>query len=237
MFFYQHSIYEKFNEVEKYAEKIRQKYNKLSVKSLIAERNHFETLYKQLEEILPQEVVEKSNVNRHLAWMKKRLGEKKPKLCKQDIEDISFNDMKELKKQFDEWCFSDKHYDQELINKLKDLISRKEFDSTIRKAFVILTRRIIIKFKLAKDLDGENMINKLFSKKGIFSNILKEKQCLPLRNLLSGLYGHFRNMYSHHDIDAPWHEANAVISLINFILKYLDEYEIDKQGKIKIASK
>ena len=39
-----------------------------------------------------------------------------------------------------------------------------------------------------------------------------------LRNLLTGLYGTFRNTVDHHDIAVSWQEAEAVIGMINWAL-------------------
>jgi hypothetical protein len=39
-----------------------------------------------------------------------------------------------------------------------------------------------------------------------------------MRNLLAGLYGLFRNTLDHHDVDVPWHEAEAVIGMVNWAL-------------------
>ncbi|RIE16718.1 hypothetical protein [Candidatus Cryosericum septentrionale] len=35
------------------------------------------------------------------------------------------------------------------------------------------------------------------------------------RNLLAGLYDVFRNTLDHHNVDVPWHEAEAVIGMVN----------------------
>ena len=37
------------------------------------------------------------------------------------------------------------------------------------------------------------------------------------------MYGVFRNKYGHEDVEAPWHVADAVLSMINTVLKMLDE--------------
>jgi len=36
--------------------------------------------------------------------------------------------------------------------------------------------------------------------------------------LLRGLYGTFRNVVDHNDIVVPWHEGEAIISMVNWVL-------------------
>lgn len=38
------------------------------------------------------------------------------------------------------------------------------------------------------------------------------------RNLLDGLYGTFRNHYGHRDANPAWHEAVAILGMINWVL-------------------
>ncbi len=45
-----------------------------------------------------------------------------------------------------------------------------------------------------------------------------------MRNLLDGLFGVFRNVYDHRDVDPEWYEVEAVLSMINWALKRIDKY-------------
>jgi hypothetical protein len=45
-----------------------------------------------------------------------------------------------------------------------------------------------------------------------------------MRDLLAGLYGVFRRHLAHTSLDVPFHEAEATLSMINYALKWLDEY-------------
>ena len=38
------------------------------------------------------------------------------------------------------------------------------------------------------------------------------------QGVVASLYGVFRNTVDHHNVDVPWHEAEAVIGMVNWAL-------------------
>lgn len=193
---------------------------------LLIDAENLASLFDHLEKKLPQEVGLDSSLERHLYFMKKRLGEEKPELCQQDIEDICSDDITKLEKSFRDWCGSSIHYDQELRDKISELLLQREYDSAIRKAFVILKSRLVDKFGVSRNLDGNDLVNQIFGKLGAAADTLNASERQAMRDLLAGLYGVFRNKYGHQDVEAPWHEADAILSMVNFVLKEIDRYQI-----------
>ena len=59
---------------------------------------------------------------------------------------------------------------------------------------------------------------------------LPQSERQAFRDLLAGLYGVFRNTYGHQDQEAPWHEADAVLSMINTVLKRLEDLATRSAG-------
>ena len=226
MLIYEYRIRDEFDKVKQYAENLRAKFNTGTIpEDLLLDRDNLYTLFKNLEETLPKEVRGGTGFERHLVWIKKRLNENNPDLCQGDIDDICLSDIPKLEKLFRDWCANSIHFDQELVEKVSDLLIRQEYDSAIRKAFVILKSRLVSKLKGSSNLDGADLVNRLFGKSGSLTSILDDKERQAMRDLLAGLYGVFRNKYGHEDIEPPWHEADAVLSMINYILKRIDEYE------------
>ena len=107
------------------------------------------------------------------------------------------------------------------------MIGRHELDSAIRKSFVILTKRIRSKFEAPSDLDGMNLINSIFGSSGMATSLIPNADRQAWRDLLSGLYGRYRNRYAHSETEASWHEASAIISMVNTLLKDIERLDTD----------
>ena len=105
-----------------------------------------------LRALLPEDVRNAGSIGRHLAWMIDWLKKDNSSSCRQDIVDICERDLDDLEKAFVEWYRRPGHYDKELIDKVGDLVARREFDSAIRKGFVILRERLAKKYGITDGL-------------------------------------------------------------------------------------
>ena len=225
MLIYEYRIRDEFERVKNYAENLRAKFAaEASPEELLKDRDNLVSLLNNLKELLPEEVHGWINLERHLAWMKDWLRKGKPDSCRGDIEDICLRDIPDLEKHFRDWCSNIIHYDQELVQEISGLLIRREYDSAIRKAFVILKSRLVTRFGADKTLDGADLVNRIFGTSGVLASKPDGGERQAMRDLLAGLYGVFRNKYGHQNIDAPWHETDAILSMINFILKRIEEY-------------
>jgi len=139
--------------------------------------------------------------------------------------DIINNDLPEIQKLFYEGLRNSPYLDKGLREECESLILNCEFDSAVRKAFIIFKERAINKFNLPSNLDGEDLINKLFSPdKGLIQVSPEVDKRKAFRNYCSGLYGYFRNSYAHNLVDNPEYTVDTVISTINMLLKLIDTY-------------
>lgn len=226
MLLYEYRIRDEFERVKEYAENLRAKFAAgKSPSELLKDRDNLAVLVSNLKGLLPEEIREQSvNLGRHLAWMQYWLGKGQSGDCQGDIVNICDHDIPTLEKDFRNWCANSIHYDLELVERISELIIRREYDSAIRKAFVILKSRLATRFGVDKTLDGADLVNRIFGTSGVLASKLDGGERQAMRDLLAGLYGVFRNKYGHQDIDAPWHEADAILSMINFILKRTEEY-------------
>jgi hypothetical protein len=213
---YELSINDEFEKVKRFAATLRADFDKkLSTKTLLRRRNELASMCVALGKLLPG-TLNQGSLDRHLWWMEKRLTENMPQACRSDIEDICLRDLPDLQEGFRAWCR--KHTDSELVEKLADLVQRGQFDSAIRKAFVILKDRLVKKYKVPSHLDGVQLINRIYGSESQLSSVKNRE---ANRNLLAGLYGVFRNKYGHHDINAPLDEAAAIVSMINYVIRRL----------------
>ena len=85
---------------------------------------------------------------------------------------------------------------------------------------------------LSANLDGIDLVNRVFGKDGCLADQIDTDEREPLRNLLAGLYGVFRNFYGHRDKEPEWYEADAILAMINWSLKEIERYrrEIPSQA-------
>lgn len=222
MFLYEYRIRDEIGRIKSFAENIRNKYNTKTpnIDDLLIDAENLQVLYSNIKDMLPEDVIKRSSLLRHISWMIRLLTERK--INSTDIDDICNYDIPDLEKSFHDWVKNNVYFDKELNEKTSDLVIRREFDSAIRRAFVILKSRMVNKFNCDDNLDGVAIVNQLFGRSSNITSI-DENDRQALRDLLAGLYGVFRNKYAHHDTLAPWHEADAVLSMINYSLKRIDE--------------
>lgn len=237
MIFFFASINEEFKRVNKFATTLRLKFESdHKPEELLADCKNLASMCHHLLSFLPEEIRDKTKLKQHIAWMEKWLKDRKIYNCKSDIEDICDRDLDELELLFKEWLKKGEYYDKELVRSVGKLVDKLEFDSAIRKSFIILTNRLRKKFHFAKNVDGPTLVNQIFGSKGILKDSVAPKELQSIRDLLSGLYGVFRNKYAHGVLDASWIEADAIISIINIVLKMLGKYrrpiKITKKSKV-----
>lgn len=168
-----------------------------------------------LEQLLPAGV-SSENLRRHLHFLTYYLERGEPQHCRRDIDQICQVDVPKLEK-----TLQTQHYDVEFATKLAPLLTAGHWDSAVRKGCVLLKERLVQVFDLASEKDGADLVNAAF-KQGPLAGKILEAERQAMRDLLAGLYGTFRNRYSHADIDPAWFEAAAVLGMINWALRAID---------------
>lgn len=222
MLLYQYQVRDEFEKVKKCATRLRDKFeSEMAEDDLLMDTEHMEELYNNLEDVLPEDAASAGKGRRHLNWLKKRLREGSPELCRSDIRDICEQDLPQMEEAFREWCAAPHFYDPELAAATSGLILQGELDSAVRKAFVLLTERMRSEYSVSMDCDGEKLVNKIFGTHGKTAGILSEDRREGWRNLLAGLYSLFRNKYGHGTANPTWPETEAVLSMVNYALREL----------------
>lgn len=222
MLLYEYRVRDQFDRLLAYAQRVQTAFEEGRAPSeLISDTENLAALYDTLKDMLPESIRRVSNIGRHLYFMRLRLGEGSPDLCRSDINDICGYDIPSIEKAFRDWTRSNEHYDDELSRKIQDLVARHEYDSAVRKAFVILKERLATNYNQPRTLDGPELINRILGRTPAVELDMSDQQRQALRDLLAGMYGVFRNQYAHSDREVSWYEADAIIAMVNFLLKDL----------------
>jgi hypothetical protein len=220
---YEKQVRNHIRKIREYAVDIRGRFEcGRPARELLRDAEHLRHLVEELVVMLPKEVSDEStgSLHRHQAWLVRRLREGDPEACRSDIEDICARDLDAIEEEFVNWTTA--RFDEELAEKVTTLLARREWDSAIRKAFVVLKSRLVKRFGAKKDIDGTDLVNSIFGKESAVTGLVgPERQAW--RDLLAGLYGVYRNKYGHEDAEAPWHEVDAVLAMVNAVLLALDE--------------
>lgn len=225
MMLYEARVSEELQRVHDYALGLREKWQAgASVADLARDRDSLAALCDHTLPRLPEELARATNLRRHLGWMERNLSLDKPSSSESDINDICDQDLPILMTDFKRWCVEAGHYDVELRARVEELLATRQYDSAIRRAFIVLKARLVTVFGVEQSSDGAELVNQLFGKTSEATAFLSNGERQAMRDLLSGLYGLFRNPYTHHEVDAPFHDIDAVLAMINAMLKRLDSY-------------
>lgn len=166
MLLYEYRVRDEFEKTKSYAENLRAKFGSgAPLEELRTDFENLVTLCDNLQEILPKEIRERTNLGRHLGFLQRNLS--KGHLYQGDLDDICQNDLPTLERCFRDWCADAVHFDKELKEKISNLLVRHEYDSAIRKAFVILKSRLVTQFGVSPDWDGIDLVNAIFGKTGV----------------------------------------------------------------------
>jgi hypothetical protein len=172
------------------------------------------------------------NLRRHSAWMVHWLERDDIRSCEQDIKDIVDFDLPYTKSQVEKWSRQLVYVDAELREQVLPLLRTKQFDSAIRKAFVILKARLCAKFNLAEADDGARLINQIFAANSPHLPVLEAGQKQAYRDLFAGLFGLLRNKFAHNDVEPSLSELDTVLSAISLCLSVIGDFRKEDNNEV-----
>ena len=170
---------------------------------------------------LPLEVKTYSDngLSRHMHWIKRRLREGIPAACSSDPIDIARNDIPAMLKRFEGWYQQRVTVDGEVEQRIRPLMEAGQLNAAAREAWAIFKTRMVKRFELSKDLDGQPLVQALFGTKGgATAELLSNKEMEAYSNLFKGLYALYRNPVAHNDLPSNPEETEAVIVMINLAI-------------------
>lgn len=219
MFLADPSVIDRFKKIEDAVKAFKDRFKtRLGAKSLLPEAQALMVLFDELVAAMPKESIFAGNARRHLGFLSHYLERGQKKNCASDIDDLCNHDLPAMRQYYHEWLVKSAAVDAELQEKVLGLLTKREFDSAVRKAFIVLTERLRLHFELPKDKDGPELVNLVFGGKSTVALPLDASQKQAYRDLFSGLYGVYRNKYAHNDCNPDWIEVLGLISFLNLIL-------------------
>ena len=224
MLIYIEEILGEIDSVREYAKIIKEKFDQgRSAEELLLDARGLDKRLDYLYSIIP-EGCSLGNAGRHAHFMIHYLERNNISSCSQDIIDIIEHDLPTGEEQIRQWANSLSYVDADLRNEIRVLIRTGQFDSAIRKAFVILKDRICDKYGLPRDMDGVDLINKLFGSNSEYFSYMHPREKQAHRDLFSGMFGLVRNRFAHNNVEASLTEMDTVISGINYCLRLMDDF-------------
>lgn len=230
MLMYIDEIMNEMDGCQEYAQMILQKFQEhRAPKEILLDVKALTSRIENLETMMP-EGTSLGYTGRHLHFMDVWLKKDNLDGCSQDIQDIVNTDLVKARESIKKWTSTLKYVDADLKKEIAPLIRTKQFDSAIRKAFVIFKDRICIKYQILTDEDGQKLINMIFGKNSNYVAELSSDEKQSYRDYFSGLFGLMRNRYAHNNIEATLTELDAVISSINLGLKLIGDFREKSKG-------
>ena len=165
------------------------------------------------------------NSLRHLSWLVSELKKGSPTNCRSDINDLVNSDIPGTIEKLEKWAKDMAYMDAELREAVVPLIRTRQFDSAIRKAFLVLTERLRSTYSLPQGTDGEGLVNTIFGQGSAYHASMEQSKKLAHRNFMAGIYGVIRNKFSHGDHEATIAELEAALSSVNLCLQIIEEIQ------------
>lgn len=199
-------------------------------KGLRAVEDAFGELQQAIEDfraVLPKEVGHAGDLGRHLGFTRYYLDEKSPDNCAHDADDILHRDLPLVLERFDAWYETQSRLDPELLQRLEAFTQLTHVNSAVREGWAAFKTRSVGGFDLSEDIDGEKLAVQLFGSKGVLRGSLSDKDCEAYLYLLRGLYAVSRNPVVHNDVTPNPAVADAVLTLLSYILARLEDVRSD----------
>jgi hypothetical protein len=225
MLLYIDELLEEIDSIKEYAEIISEKFDQQrECNELLLDAKALQKRLEYFFSVIPDGLNATNNAFRHMHFMIHYLEKDRRSSCEQDIKDILQFDLPEARNRIKSWANNLHYVDADIRSELSVLIRTGQFDSAIRKAFVLLKTRICERYEFSIEIDGGDLVNKLFGKDSIYFVDMHQKEKQAYRDLFSGLFGLVRNRFAHNNVEATLTELDLVISSVNYCLHLINDF-------------
>ncbi len=225
MLLYIDELVEEIDSIAEYAEIISEKFDQgRDCKELLLDARALQKRLQYFVSVMPETLNRDNNVFRHVSFMIRFLEKNQIESCSQDIKDIINFDLPAIRDQVKNWSNNLHYVDADMRTELSVLIRTGQFDSAIRKAFVLLKTRICDSYGFSHEIDGSDLVNKIFGKDSDFFEDMSPKEKQAYRDLFAGLFGLVRNRYAHNNFEASLTELDLVTSSVNYCLHLINDF-------------
>ncbi len=224
MLMYVDEVQREIEDILLYAELIREKFDaSRDATELFLDARALDMRISNLHAMLPDGRMIGAG-SRHSGYLVYHLGKGNVNSCAGDIVDICENDLPATSKALREWSSKLAWVDADLRRDILPLIRFCQFDSAIRKAFVILKTRLCRKFGLDEKTDGEDLVNAIFGPKSLHLSELSAGEKAAYRNLFAGMFGLLRNRFAHNDAQPDLSDLDTAIANVNTCLRIVGDF-------------
>lgn len=224
MLIYVDEVQREIDDILKYAGLIQEKFDAgRDAAELLLDAKALDMRMDNLHAMLPEGTMIGSAL-RHTRFMIYWLERDKVKDCASDIIGICEYDLPGVSKALREWSSKLAWVDADLRRDILPLIRFCQFDSAIRKAFVILKTRLCRKFGLDEKTDGEDLVNAIFGPKSPHLPELSAGEKAAYRNLFAGMFGLLRNRFAHNDAQPDLSDLDTAIANVNMCLRIVGDF-------------
>ena len=224
MLIYVDEVQREIDDILLYASLIREKFDAgREAAELLLDAKALDMRMENLYAMLPEPRMIGSGC-RHSDFMVYWLEKGNIDSCSADIIDICESDLPGASKALREWANKLAWVDADLRRDILPLIRFCQFDSAIRKAFVILKTRLCRKFGLDDKMDGEELVNAIFGQKSPHLPELSQAEKAAYRNLFAGMFGLLRNRFAHNDAQPDLSDLDTAIANVNMCLRIVGDF-------------
>lgn len=163
MLIYVDEIIQEIGAIQEYATIVRDKFDAgRPAAELLLDAKALHIRVENLAAMMPERAMA-GEALRHSSWMVHWLTKNDVASCTDDVHGIVDRDLPQAIANIQEWANKLTYVDADLRQEIAPLIRTRQFDSAIRKAFVVLKTRLVEKFQLAERLDGVPLVNELLA--------------------------------------------------------------------------
>ena len=154
---YEKAVAEAFTELKKRAKRLDVSFAREDIDGaeLLEALDDVDTAESRLRELLPIHFETNSELSRHTYFLRYYLERNLPQNCRDDAAQLVSLDIPQLEASFNDWCLN--RLDDDLFRATSGLLEAGEFDSAIRKAFVVLKEALCQHFGQSSNIDGVDL--------------------------------------------------------------------------------
>lgn len=227
MILFEHVITELLQQLDANAERLSKEVHrkKLRFDDIERDLSSIEEDFSILEKLLPPIRTDRIEaIHRHIGFVRKGMSDDIEKWIRGNADDIKKLDIPEIKEKVASFFREFGFLPADLGLEIAPLLASGEYDSAVRKAFLVLKKKAVEKYQMPENYDGEKMVHFLFdAETGKIRLHDDEKKRKAFRDFASGFFRFFRNEYMHNlgtDIQTS---AQCILSVIIYVLRVLDK--------------
>jgi hypothetical protein len=224
MLIYVDEMMQEIDDISEYTRIVQAKFKAgRAASELLLDAKALRLRVQNLATMLPDEQMA-SEARRHCSWMVHFLEKGQVDRCEDDIDALVEHDLPEATRRLKEWANKLAYVDADLREEIAPLIRTRQFDSAIRKVFVVLKTRLCQKFSISEDVDGVHLVNEIFGAKSSHLPDLLPAERQTYRDLFAGLFGLLRNRFAHNNEHPDLADLDAAVANVNLCLRVIGDF-------------